>query len=57
MNIKQMQTNEVALLLHGLRAVIVTDEEKTRQKLMRALEAELARRGARLAEPGEKKAA
>lgn len=55
MNIKQMQTNEIALLLHGLRAVVVTDEEATRQRLMKRLEDELSRRGARLAHPEEKK--
>lgn len=50
MNLRQMKTNEVALLLHGLRAIIVLDEEETRQKLMKRLEGELAARGARLPE-------
>lgn len=50
MQLKQMTTNEVALVLHALRAVFVADEEKTRQRMMRACERELSRRGARLAE-------
>ncbi len=49
MNLRQMKTNEIALLLHGLRAVMVLDEEDTRQKLMAALETELSARGHRLA--------
>lgn len=53
MNFKQMKTNEIALILHGLRAVTVLDEEDTRQKLMTACEGALSARGARLADPNE----
>lgn len=48
MNLRQAKTNELALLLHGLRTVYVTDEEPTRQKLMLQLEGELAARGCAL---------
>jgi hypothetical protein len=50
MNLRQMKTNELALLLHGLRAVMVADEEETRQRLISKLESELAARGVALAE-------
>jgi len=49
MNLRQTKTNEIALLLHGLRAVFVADEEAARQKLIGQLEAELAARGKCLA--------
>jgi hypothetical protein len=41
----QLKTNEVGLLLHGLRSIYVRDEEKAQVELTRALEAELASRG------------
>ena len=44
----QMKTNEIALLLHGLRAISVKDEEETHAKLTKKLEDELSRRGVRL---------
>lgn len=47
----QLKTNEIALLLHGLRAVEVMDEVETKKRLVQKLEEALARRGARLAEP------
>jgi len=50
MNLRQMKTNEIALLLHGLRAVWVHDEAATHAKLTKQLEGELAARGARLSE-------
>jgi hypothetical protein len=50
MNTRQLKTNEVALLLHGLRAISVLDEELTKQKLVKALETELASRGCSLVE-------
>lgn len=48
---RQFTTNQIALMLHGLRAVVVTDEEENRKDLMEKMEKELSRRGARLAEP------
>jgi hypothetical protein len=45
-----LKTSEVALLLHGLRAIYVADEETTQQKLILQLETELASRGHKLAE-------
>lgn len=45
---KQFKTNEVALLLHGLRAVTVVDEAESHTKLTKALEAELGKRGCSL---------
>lgn len=45
-----LKANEVALLLHGLRAVYVADEEKTRAKLVKKLEEALARKGVSLPE-------
>lgn len=47
---RQLKTNEIALLLHGLRAIYVHDEEPARQKLMKHLEGELAMRGVSLPE-------
>lgn len=48
---QHLKTNEVALLLHGLRACWVIDEAKTHKKLTRMLETELASRGFRLCDP------
>lgn len=45
---RQLKTNEVALLLHGLRAVTVVDEQAAHDKLTRMLEGELAARGCSL---------
>jgi hypothetical protein len=45
---RQLKTNQVALLLHGLRAVEVMDLTEDKQKLVKMLEGELAARGARL---------
>ena len=50
MNLRQMKTNEIALLLHGLCAVWVHDEAETHAKLTKQLEKELAARGAYLKE-------
>jgi hypothetical protein len=50
MNMNQMKTNELALLLHGLRAIIVTEEEAVRQRLMSKIEVILATRGVSLGE-------
>lgn len=50
MNVRQLPTNEVALLLHGLRAICVLDEEQARLKLIAKLEGELASRGLSLKE-------
>lgn len=47
---RQLKTNEVALLLHGLRAVHVADEQAAHAKLTRMLETELAARGCSLKE-------
>lgn len=49
MNFRQMKTEELALLLHGLRAIYVEDQEDARKKLMQKLESELAIRGVALA--------
>jgi len=48
MNIKQAKTEEIALILHALRAVFVADQEKVRAKLMKQCEDELAERGVSL---------
>lgn len=48
MHTRQLKTNEAALLLAGLRAIYVANEEPARQKLMLALEGELASRGCSL---------
>lgn len=52
LGVKQMfgklKTNEVALLLYGLRACWVSDMTKEHKKLTTALEGELAARGATL---------
>jgi hypothetical protein len=45
---RQLKTNEVALLLHGLRAIYVADEEVAHAKLVKMLEGEMARRGVAL---------
>lgn len=50
MNFRQLKTNQVALLLHGLRMIYVHEDEADRQKLLAALEAELSSRGLRLAD-------
>lgn len=52
MSFRQMKTNEVALLLHGLRAVYIADEEAAHDRLTKMLEAELASRGMSLPQPG-----
>jgi hypothetical protein len=49
MNLRQLKTNEIALLLHGLRAIYVHDEEAARQRMIERLETELAARGVALA--------
>lgn len=49
MTFRQFKTEEIALLLHGLRAVSVLDQRKLQDKLEAALEAELSARGVRLA--------
>ena len=48
MNMRQMKTNEIGLLLLGLRTIYVHDQEEARQKLMKAMEGELAARGVSL---------
>lgn len=50
MNFRQMKTEQLALLLHGLRAIYVHDQEENRQEMMTKLEQELAIRGIALAE-------
>lgn len=50
MNFRQMKTDEIALILHGLRAIYVSDQEQTRAKLILACEGALAARGMALAE-------
>lgn len=50
MSFRQFKTSEVALLLHGLRAVEVMDETETKKKLVEKLETELASRGCSLKE-------
>jgi len=47
---RQLKTNEVALLLHGLRSVHVADEKAAHDKLTKMLETELASRGVTLKE-------
>lgn len=44
----KLKTNEVALLLHGLRSIYVANEEKAHKKLVALLEGELASRGVKL---------
>jgi hypothetical protein len=48
----RLKTNEVGLLLHGLRSMYVADEQQAQTKLIRMLETELASRGLTLREPG-----
>jgi hypothetical protein len=50
MNLRQAKTEDIALLLHGLRAICVTDLEERRQRLIQQLEGELSSRGLRLPE-------
>ncbi len=45
---RQMKINEVALLLQGLRAIHVADEQAAHAKLTKMLETELASRGVSL---------
>lgn len=45
---RQLKTNEVALLLHALRAVSVMSLSEEHAKLTRLLEGELASRGVTL---------
>jgi hypothetical protein len=47
---RQLKTNQVALLLHGLRAIEIMDLAEDKIKLVKMLETELARRGATLKE-------
>lgn len=47
---RQMTTEKIALLLHGLRAIYVADQEKDRQELIKVLEGTLASRGVSLPE-------
>jgi hypothetical protein len=47
---RQLKTKEVALLLHGLRAVHVADCTAEHAKLTKMLETELAARGISLKE-------
>jgi len=47
---RQLKTNQVALLLHGLRAVEVMDLADDKIKLVKMLETELASRGVTLKE-------
>lgn len=49
MNFRQMKNEEIALVLMGLRAIYVHDQEKMRVKLIAAFEGELAARGLALA--------
>lgn len=49
MNIRQSSTEEIALLLQGLRSIYVADSETTRQKLVTQFEKELSTRGVSLA--------
>jgi hypothetical protein len=51
MQTRHLKTEEVALLLHGLRTIYVANEEKTRKRLITRLEGELAARGVSLGEP------
>lgn len=47
---EQLSTEEIALLLHGLRSVHVSDLEVSRKRLVKKLEKALAKRGASLPE-------
>jgi hypothetical protein len=50
---RDLKDNECALLLHGLRAIYVADDEKTRLSLIQKLEGELASRGKCLPDPAK----
>lgn len=49
MNMRRMKTEELALLLNGLRATHVMDQIEAKKKLEKMLEGLLAERGVRLA--------
>jgi len=51
---RQFKTNEVALLLHGLRAIYVEDQKEAHKKLTKMLETELASRNVTLKAAGER---
>lgn len=50
MQTRDLKNNEVAMLLLGLRTIYVADDEETRQRMIKRLEAELAARGLALKE-------
>lgn len=45
MTFNKMKNDELALILYGLRAVFIYDKEALRNKMIKALEDELAVRG------------
>ena len=45
MNFGQASKTEIALILYGLRAIYVDDQEKLRQKLIEQAEGALAKHG------------
>lgn len=49
MNFRQMKTEDIALILMGLRTIYVADQEEGRAKLILACEGALAARGVALA--------
>lgn len=50
MNFRQMTDIQIALILHGLKAIYVEENENERQKLIEACETALASRGKSLKE-------
>lgn len=53
MNLRQMKTNEIAVILSGLRSIWISEEIATIERLIELCEKELAARGLKLAEPNE----
>jgi hypothetical protein len=50
MNFRQMKTEEIALILMGLRSIYVESQEEARAKLIEGCENALSSRGVALAE-------
>lgn len=50
MHFRQMKTEEIALILMGLRTIYVADQEAAREKLIAACEGALSARGVALAD-------
>lgn len=48
MNFRQIKTEQIALILHGLRTIYVHDQEEEREKLIAACEVALSSRGVSL---------